>query len=232
MPHLHFPSHDIKSQNGNVLLIILIAIALIAALIAAIQGSSSNNAHIDREALILHASQVRQYANEMERGIHFIMQNGVSENDIRFSHPLAATAYGDLAADSDKSDQIFARAGGGVRYKNPPEGVNNGDMWEFYGQTALPSVGSDNAELVAVLPNVTEEFCSVINMSLNYEGQPEDTSNCIRSANSKRFGDGEQFSSSPNEVEATSFSSLPVKQGCVRCTNDGNYHYFYTLMAR
>ncbi len=232
MPHSLPHSHALKRQNGNVLLIILIAIALIAALIAAIQGTSSNNAHIDRETLILHASQVRQYANEMERGIHFIFQNSISESDIRFSHPLAATAYGDLSADTDKSDQMFAREGGGVQYKNPPVGVNNGDAWEFYGQTALPSVGSDEAELVAVLPNVTEGFCSVVNKSLGYEGQPEDTSSCIKAANSKRFGDGEQFSSSPDEVEETSFSSLPAKEGCVQCTNDGNYHYFYTLISR
>jgi type II secretory pathway pseudopilin PulG len=230
----HFPcsSHDIKSQDGNVLIIILIAIALIAALTAAIQGSSSNNAQIDKETLILYASQVRQYANEMERGIYYIAQNGVSENDIRFSHPLAAEAYGDLAADTDKSDQVFAREGGGVQYKSPPEGVNNGDMWEFYGQTALPSVGSDEADLVAVLPNVTEEFCNVVNKSLGYEGQPEDTSTCIKDANSKRFGDGEQFTNSPNEVEESSFSILPVKQGCVQCTSDNSYHYFYTLISR
>ncbi len=214
------------------LIIILIAIALIAALVAAIQGNSNNNAQIDKETLILYAAQVRQHANELERGIYYIMQNGISENDIRFSHPLAAEDYGDLSADTDKTNQIFAREGGGVRYSAPPENVNNGDMWEFYGQTALPDVGSDDAELIAVLPNVTEEFCSIINKSLGFEGQPEDTSSCLKSANSKRFGDGEQFSITPNVVEETSFSIKPAKQGCVRCTADNSYHYFYTLMAR
>jgi len=227
-----FTNSTIKNQHGNVLIIILIAIALIAALAAAIQGSSNNNAQIDKETLLLRASQVRQYANELERGIYYIMQNGISESDIRFSHPLAATAYGDLSSDTDKTDQIFSREGGGAQYKNPPEGVNNGDMWEFYGQTALPGVGSNEAELTAVLPNVTEEFCKVVNSSLGYEGQPEDTSTCIKAANSKRFGDGEQFALSPNVTEESSFSSTPAKQGCVRCTSDGNYHFFYTLISR
>ncbi len=232
MLYLHSSYSALRNQDGNILIIILIAIALIAALIAAMQGTSNNNAQVDNETLILRASQVRQYANELERGIYFITQNGISENDIRFAHTLAAAAYGNLSTDTDKSDQMFAREGGGVQYKKPPEGINGGENWEFYGQTALPDVGSDEAELVAVLPNVTEKFCSIMNKSLGYEGQPIDSATCVKAADSFRFGDSEQFAGSPNTMEEASFSKLPAKQGCVKCTNNGKYHYFYTLISR
>lgn len=233
-----FPNHRCSSiyfihkQNGNMLIIVLIAIALIAALTAAIQSGSRSNANADNETLLLRASQVHQYANELERGIYYIMQNGVSESDIRFAHPLAGNEYGDLSSDNDKSNQIFARDGGGAIYKNPPENVNNGDKWEFFGQTALPNVGSELADLIAVLPNVSEDFCAVVNRSLGYEGQPEDNSSCINSDRSKRFGNTAQYAFSPNITEERSFSFTPAKEGCVKCTSDGSYHYFYVLIAR
>ena len=138
-----FVGRRLNEQNGNVLIIVLIAIALVAALSAAIQGTSNSGQHVDRETMLLRASQVRQYTSELERGVYYLMQNGISEGDIRFSYPLADSAYGDLDSDADKSDQLFAREGGGAQYQAPPRNVNNGDMWEFFGQTALPGVGSD-----------------------------------------------------------------------------------------
>ncbi|MCK5373714.1 MAG: hypothetical protein KAJ40_00370 [Alphaproteobacteria bacterium] len=224
--------NELRNEQGNILIIILITIALIAALTAAIQGSSSSRSNVDKETLILRATQLRQHAAELERGVHYVMQNGVSENDIRFAHPLAPADYGDLASDTDRSDQIFSSDGGNAKYNAPPDDINNGDNWEFFGQTTLPDVGSDEAELVAVLPNVTEEFCAIINESLGYDGQPEDSGTCINAANSKRFSDSTQFDSSPDTTNETSFSTTPAKQGCVKCTNDNSYHFFYVLMSR
>ncbi|MFP4097718.1 MAG: hypothetical protein ACLFP8_05325 [Alphaproteobacteria bacterium] len=219
-------------QRGNVLIIILIAIALIAALSVAIQGSSTNNAQIDKETLILRVTQIRQYASELERGIVYVMQNGISENDIRFSHPLAPASYGDLSADADQSDQLFSIRGGGAQYRAPPQDISGAENWEFFGQSALPGVGSDEAELIAVLPDVTMDFCAMMNKSIGYEGQPEDSGTCLKAPNSKRFGDGEQFSSSPNTTEEDSFSIVPAKQGCVQCTSSGAYHFYHVLMSR
>lgn len=222
----------IKKQDGNVLIIILIAMALIAALTVAIQGSSQNNAHIDKETLILRASEIRQYASELERGVAYIMQNSVSESDIRFAHPLADIEYGDLNADTDKSDQMFAREGGGAQYKAPPSDINNGEAWEFYGHTSLPDAGSSAADLVAVLPNVTEAFCAIVNSASGYSGQPQDSGTCIHGGAAQRFDDGTQFSGSPNTTTEASFSIKPAKEGCIECTSDNSFHFFHVLMSR
>lgn len=227
------PHKNCRSESGNILFVILLAVVLIGLLTAAIQ-STNQGGNIDKESLLLRATEVQRYASEMERGVVFILNNGVSENDIRFAYPDANSDYGDLSADTDPSNQLFHRDGGGVTYRAPPDDINDGSKWEFYGQTALPEVGSDEAELIAVLPNVTQAFCEQINKSIGYDAgtQPEDTATCLNGGASARFDDGTQFASSPNTVDETTFSLKPAKQGCVKCTADGTYHYFDVLLAR
>lgn len=225
---------EIQNESGNVLIIILLAVALIGALTAAMQSTSQQSAHIDKETLILRVSEVQRYTSELERGINYIMQNGHSESDIRFAHPNAHNDYGDLIADSDKSDQIFDRLGGAAHYGTPPPNINDGSTWEFYGHTALPHVGSDAAELIVILPNVTQDFCEKTNSIIGYNAtnQPTDSSTCIHGGASQRFNDTTQFDSSPNTVTDATFSIKPSMQGCVQCTNDNSYHFFHVLMAR
>ena len=222
-----------NSQSGNVLIIILLAIVLIGALTAALQSTSQQSSHIDNETLILRVSEVQRYASELERGVTFIMQNGFSESDVRFSHPDAHGDYGDLGADADKGDQLFAREGGAARYRLAPSDVNDESAWEFYGNTALPDVGSSKAELIAVLPNVTQAFCDRVNSNLGYDAtQPTDSATCINSGASARFDDGTQFDATPNTTNEATFSLKPSMSGCVQCFSDNNYHFFHVLMVR
>ena len=148
-------------EAGNILFMVLLAIVLIASLTAVISGTTgNNNSDIDNETLMIRASEVQRYASELERGIGYIMQNGVSEEDIRFSIPTNTTGpflYEELAADGDPSDQMFHPDGGAANYRDPPANIqtSTGGAWEFYGNTQVPQAGSDRAELLAVLPNVT-----------------------------------------------------------------------------
>lgn len=220
-------------QHGNILFIILLAIGLIGALTVAIQSSGqNNNANIDRETLLIRMSEIVRYGSELERGVIYVVQNGFSESDIRFSHPDADSDYGDLASDSDKTDQVFDREGGGARYRPAPEGINDGSNWEFYGHTSLPDVGSDEAELIAVLPNVTQAFCDALNKSIGYDAQPQDTGTCIYGGATARFDTGTQFFASPNTVDDSTFSIKPSMRGCVECTSDNSLHFFHILLAR
>ena len=222
-----------NSQSGNILVIILLAIILIGALTVAIQGTGQQNANIDKESLIIRATEVQRYASELARGVAFIVQNGHSETDIRFAHPNANTDYGDLGADADTTDQVFAKDGGGAMYRLPPENINDGSAWEFYGHTALPEVGSDRAELIAVLPNVSQEFCVQVNELIGYDPtvQPADPATCIHGGASVRFDAATQYNdATPNTVNDVTFSIKPSMQACVRC--GAFYHYYYVLMAR
>jgi hypothetical protein len=238
------------SERGNMLFIILLAVVLIGTLTAAIQYSSRPEAsNIDKESLAIHISEAQRYASELERAVLFIMQSGKSEADIRFAHPDAPTDYGDLSADTDPSDQVFYQDGGGAAYRVPPDGVNDGSPWEFYGGTHLPGVGSDRAELIAVLPNVTPQFCERINQINGQSGTPTDTGSstasganpgdCLNLGNAGRFGASQTFYASPNTVNEASFAQDNVTseaktalQACVVCSSDSKRYFYHVLMAR
>ena len=266
MPDLlpSYQNHPLEHRNaerGNVLFMILIAVALIGVLTAAIsQTGRPDGAHIDKETLILRASEVQRYASELERAVNYIMQDGKSENDIRFAHYNAHADYGDLGADADKTDQVFDREGGGANYRDAPNGINDGSAWEFYGGSHIPGMGrSDRAELVAVLPHVTQAFCDKINDVNNQSGTMTDdggssasainAGSCVNLGAIGRFDDVIQFYTTINtmdeantsfEHDANTSAARPAPQGCVVCSVDTNgangasdeRHFYHVLMTR
>ncbi|MCB9988168.1 MAG: hypothetical protein H6868_02405 [Rhodospirillales bacterium] len=218
-------------ESGNVIFFILLAIVLIGLVTAALRSGGDEGSNIDRENLVIKTTQVRQYAGELERAVVFVMQNGISEVDIRFAHPDAPSDYGDITV--NPTNQVFGRTGGGAEYRQPPSGLNDGSNWEFYGGTHMPDVGSSRAELIAVMPNVTQEFCDKINEMDGYDSavQPTDGGTCLYSGTSGRFGDATQFSGAPNTTTEATFTVKPAMQGCVECA-DNSLHFFHVLMAR
>lgn len=230
------------AQSGNVFFMILAAIVLIGLLTAAIRSvSRPEGAGIDSETLTVDISRVRQYAVELEHGVQRLLESGVSESDIRFAHPDASADYGLITATPER--QLFSPSGGAAEYKTAPSGVT-GRGWEFYGGTALPEVGSDRAELLAVLPDVPAAFCAAINRINGYDTavQPQDTGgsaaagsspgDCLEGGAAVRFRDAQQFYDPPNTPDPASFTHKPSLEGCALCTLDGQYHYFHVLLSR
>ena len=235
--------HERQSESGNVIFFILLGVVLLGLVTIALQAGGDKGANIDRETLAVKIKEVREQSQDLERGVIFIIQNGVSDNDIRFAHPNAPTQYGDI--DDDPGDppqytfQLFHRKGGGVEYRSPPTGITNSQVnWEFYGHTALPDVGTDAPELIAVIPDVTDAFCAKINEvnGFSESTEPEDTGsgedNCINGGVSNRFGDIKQYADPPNTVDVVSFSSVTQPlEGCVLCEG-GEKEFFHVLLAR
>lgn len=246
----------IQNQSGNILFIILLAVVLIGLLTAAIQSTSrSDGSSIDSEQVVISTSEVQRYASELERAVNYILQDGKSESDIRFAHYDAHADYGDLGADTDPSDQVFHPDGGAANYRPIPTGVNDGSAWEFYGGTHIPGIGTPSrAELVAVLPNVTQAFCDRVNELNGQTGTPSDTGgskasgtsagNCVDLGANGRIGSSTittQFyaSGTINTMDETSFeqdpntsAARPAAQACVSCAADGNNHFYHVLLAR
>lgn len=244
-----------QPQAGNVLFIILIAIVLIGALTAAIQFTSrSDGSNIDRETLIIRTSEVQRYASELERAVNYIIESGQSESALRFAHADAPSDYGDLSADPYTRDQIFASDGGGATYREPPEGINDGSPWEFFGGTHVPGMGTGRGELVAVLPNVTQEFCDRINQLNNQTLNPFDGGSGLAAGNSAgdsagscvALGDNGRFvgafHNTPNTMDASTFEqdtaytpsvAHPAPQACVVCNEGGEIpHFYHVLLVR
>jgi hypothetical protein len=226
-----------KSERGNILFMVLIAIVLIGTLTAVVSSTGDNNGSgIDQERLALHAGDVQRYASELERGVNYIVQNGLGEEAFRFSIPTNTSApflYEELAADTDPRDQMFHPDGGAANYRAAPEGVqtSTGGAWEFYGNTQVPQVGSDRSDLIAVLPNVTLQFCEKINaLNGQTDTQPLDGGGDIHNT-SERFTTSTGYNdAAPNVLTSASFTKFPPLQACVQSGTD--YHFYHVLYPR
>jgi len=224
-------------ESGNVIFFVLLAVVLIGLVTAAMRHGGADSANIDSEQILVNASSVKQYASELERGVVMILTAGdTSEVDIRFSHPIAPSDYGNDYTVTPQA-QVFSPKGGGAEYRVPPAGINDGSGWEFYGHSRLPDVGGDRADLVAVLPNVTQEFCDQINDMNDYTATPADLgagqTDCVHGGATMRFDNGTQYNDiTTNITDEGSFSVKPAMEGCVSCVADGALHFFHVLHVR
>jgi hypothetical protein len=220
-------------ENGNILVYVLIGIVLIGLLTAALSQNSDGGKDVDQERLLIRATEIQRYAAQVQKATTHVIQTGISETDLRFAHPKAANDYGTIT--TNPPAQVFHPDGGATEYRLPPVGIQEtAGEWEFFGTSHIPQVGSDRADLIMVLPNVTLDFCTTINRQLGFDMEeplPDGvgSSSCVyTSAASTRF-DGE-FSTPANALSGATFTRLPAQQACVACGTD--YHYYYVLLAR
>ena len=223
----------LNTERGSILLYILLGIVLLGTLTIAIRNSSTGGSeNLDKENMILKSNQVQKYGDELSNAVNILLANGLSESDIRFAHDDAPTEYGDIEIDPE--NQIFSAKGAKATYKTPPEGINDGSPWEFFATTRIPEVGSDRAELIALLPNVSEDFCKTVDRQLGFDlsvDMPTASGNCIMGAATDRFK-GSFNDVSPIILDKTTFSRLPALQACVKCSPGNTYHYYYVLLSR
>ena len=225
-----------QRERGSILVYVLLGIVLIAALTVAIRNTSTGGqSNLDREDAVLKFSQIQRHGSEFAAAVQDLLQSGLSEADIRFAHPDAPADYGTIT--TDPTHQIFGKTGAKAIYRTIPTGINDGSPWEFFATTQLIQAGSDRAELIAVLPNVTEDFCKVVNAQLGFHtNDPTDSAtgtspDCVKGGASDRFT-GSFDDATPNLLDDTTFSHLPAPQACVYCASDSTYNYYYVLMTR
>ena len=212
-----------KKQSGNVLFYILIAIFLLGSLTVALRSSGDMEGGIDKESASVKAQQIIRYGAEVAQAVQIILDNGASETDIRFSHPNAAPAQGDITV--TPNFQVFSSQGGKALYRNFV-GVTSGSLQVAGGSArSLPQVGSDKDELYLAIWPINDNICQAINTQLGLSSVP--TVDC---------GEGNVFSgsftSSSTILNTSAFPSLPAPEFCSVCSNLGHTVYFKTLIAR
>ncbi len=218
------------SESGNILIYILGAIALLGLLVVISKGSVTPGAGIDAEQLMIRVSEVQDYGQELEQAVAYVMANGHSEADIRFAHPDADSAYGDIT--DIPSRQVFSRDGGGARYRQPPDGVQTTATDWIFTKNRVPAIGTNSIDLVAILTNVKEAFCIKVNELNNIENPSNSPPADLDQIEITTFFTGD-FSG--NKQIATSGLIGSHKEGCVEGgTNPpaGTYHYYRVLLAR
>ncbi len=170
---------DRTSEKGNVLFLILIAVALFAALSYAVtQSSRSGGGDANSETNLVNSAAITQYPASIRTAIiRQIVSKNVAVNELEFNSP---SDFGACTNPSNPTACVFHPAGGGATYTNAPADImasgNSGD-WHFNGENEINLVGttdagaddnptSSTAEIIAFLPGIKEAVCTKINEEL------------------------------------------------------------------
>ncbi len=177
-----------QKQSGNVLFLILIAVALFAALSYVVSSSTrTGSGTTERERLQLTVSEIFNYVTAVQVGLTRLQSVGCKENQISFNNPVDAAAaaayaftedYNNTNAPPNHSCDIFHPAGGAVAYKDVPANwIESTDpsLKRFFYTTgdAVQNIGTDCAndactEINMNLWSISKKLCEAINDKLGY----------------------------------------------------------------
>lgn len=161
-----------RSERGNVLFLILIAVALFAALSYVVtQSTRSGGGSTEREKNILSSAQMTQYPTALRTAIIRMVLGGVGVESIYFNPPSNFTAV------STTRWLVFHPQGGGATYQEAPSDLsvlgNTALNWTFNAQVFVPGIGIDDAgsgnDLIAFLPGVSDGVCRQVNEELGID---------------------------------------------------------------
>lgn len=167
----------LHSTRGNVLLLVLIAVALFAALSFAVNQSTrtgTSGASHD-ETTLIYSSQTTQYAASVRNSILRMIAAGVEEHRFAFNPPAD---FDDL---NDFSFGVFHPMGGNAAYAFAPPSLMATEAqgeWVFSSRYQINLIGTTNPgsnsanDIIAFLPNVKHRVCRTINRQLGVIGTP------------------------------------------------------------
>lgn len=162
-------------ESGNVLFLILIAVALFAALSYAVtQSSRGGGAGSSSEAALIGSAQITQYPASLRTSILRMMVSGVDVSELVFDPPsdFADNITGNSVLENRA---VFYPTGGGATYMeaSPDIVAGLGDgagFWYYNDNFAFPNIGLGDEELTAFLPGVSLGVCRSANRSVGIEG--------------------------------------------------------------
>jgi hypothetical protein len=223
-------------QSGNILFLILIAVALFAALSYAITGSSrSGGDSISKDKAKISAAEIVQYGTQLEQAVNRLkLINTCSDTQLSFERaPFdgSDTAYLNTNAPPNFKCHVFHPAGGGVAYKE-----YGGEGYLISNQTCVYAVGSmndsntlctaDAEALVMILKEtrgLSEAECIEINKNFGITGTPLDYG-CA-------WGTSPEFKGSYAPYYPIN-AARGKRSGCFVSQCRGGYGYYHVLMAR
>ncbi len=210
-------------QKGNVLFLILIAIALFAALAYTItQSSRSGGSDISNEKADLIAAQVAQYGAQIATAVMRVrVGNGCSDTEINFENPtmMHPDYWGgstNSSAPSDGRCNIFGPNGGGAVYWDARQQLPNDDpvynYLTFTTKVAVKDVGTPATELmmyfVMASDDKAKKICAAYNKRLGISG--DTTSGTTRSLNwDMATGAGLVYETAPSDVNQIGEDPVP-----------------------
>lgn len=202
-----------KTESGNALWIVLLSIVLLTALTLAVTRSSDRTEQTGSvERSRISASEIMRWTKGLEQAVTQMRLRGLPENDVSFEVSFLSGYSNGNCTGSDCL--VFDRAGGGQAYKQPGN-INDGTDWIITGGNAVSGVGTAAADLIIILPNVSEDTCKQINRLTGAPAAPADASVDFTPYTGS-------FDASPDDIDTVS----GAKAACVD-NSGGTYDRFY-----
>ncbi len=240
-------------DSGNILFLILIAVALFAALsYVASQTLRSGNPSAAKDNNVIAGSEIIQYATGVAQAITRMKVQGVDPAALCFD----AEAWGhndyDHAGCSDPHNQVFGTApgAGGITISKPPATAGQNLVWYISGQSCVPGLGThvdddcntdgdaSSEDIIMFLPGVSLAVCQDINKRLGITGEgapPPVAAGDLYPAGlpefAGTFADGGRVDSGGSDMAVLRGKNF----GCVEGAGTppaGTYVYFHVLMPR
>jgi len=157
-----------RSESGNVLFLILIAVALFAALSYVVtQSTRSGGGSTEREKNVLSSAQMTQYPTALRTAIIRMVLGGVAVENIAFNTPAT---FGSVSV----SRLVFHPQGGGATFQEAPADLSATGAapltWYYNIHTRITNIGTDTDstgnDMIAFLPGVSAGICKQANTQL------------------------------------------------------------------
>ncbi len=164
-----------KGERGNVLFLILIAVALFAALSYAVtQSTRSGAGDTAGETALINSSTLTQYPAAIRTSlVRMIVSRGTTADELAFNPPSdfgAGLAIDDTdAIPTDEESAVFHPAGGGSTYQQAASDVRSAGSsgtWHYNGNFEITRIGTSGAggnEVMAFLPGLSLSVCRRLN---------------------------------------------------------------------
>ncbi len=239
-----------SSERGNVLFLILIAVALFAALSFAVTQSLRNTPQDPQgDTRKLGAATLIQHTNFVAQAVQTMAMRRIAAENFCFDSPLWGHNNYYHAACDNAANKVFGTAasgGAGATVVPVPKGINDGSPWYITGQSCIieaeqtcNSNGNQDEDIILFVPNVYREVCIALNERLgvpNPQGNPPKAAGDLWPAGQPPFAgnflDGGRVDSGGNG----NFSYLTGHTvGCVEGGGTppaGTYAYFHVLLRR
>ena len=230
-----------KQQNGNVLFLILIAVALFAALSYAVTQSTRTGGNSDRETNLLNSAQLTSYPNSIKTAVLRMIIDGADITNIQFNDPS------DIGSVTSNALAVFHPDGGGGVYQEAPADLMASatpTAWVFNMNFEIPEIGVSTAssiggnELIAFLPGITLSVCQRINLEAGITtslstAPPSSTADLSSTGDYTELMDNTYTAPSTETTLDSAGNDFTGKAfGCFNNNGSGTYVYYHVINER
>lgn len=237
------------NENGNILFLILIAVALFAALSYAVtQSNRSGGGTAERETTLIRSSQLTQYPSSLRTSIMRMTLSGVGEKTLLFNGPADFGMGKPIDLVEEEKRAVFHTYGGGGSYALAPSEIMMKSVATPYLYNAelqienvgLTNVGNGNGnDIVSYLIGITEPMCKKLNEKYGILVRTDSNGNGIPDIGGFTTNDFNRlavmdhdyiFPTDDGTIIGGDFTGQPF--GCFENSDTGDLIYYFVLVER